>query len=199
MIGRIKGIIVEQYPPHIILETHGMGYEVHMPMNFFNTILETGQEIIIYTHLIVQDSAQLLFGFLHNQERWLFRELIKISGVGPKLAMSTLSSMPVPQFMSAIEYQDINMLVQLPGIGKKTAERLIVEMKDRLSISAESCSSVVKTSTSNTELDHKSAAVAALVVLGYKRQEASIMVNKVARTGTEDCEVLIRNALRAAL
>ncbi|MBT9432993.1 Holliday junction branch migration protein RuvA [Candidatus Sodalis endolongispinus] len=205
MIGRLRGIILEKQPPQVLLETHGVGYEVFMPMTCFYALPETGQEAVIFTHFLVREDAQLLFGFIHKQERVLFRELIKVNGVGPKLALAMLSGMSAQQFVSAVERQEINALVRLPGVGKKTAERLVVEMKDRFKglsgdlfapqgAGEKPAAIDVQTPPASPE----SEAVAALVALGYKPQEASRMVSKVA-SACADCEMLIRDALRAAL
>lgn len=131
MIGRLRGIIIEKQPPLVLLETGGVGYEVHMPMTCFYELPEAGQEAIIFTHFVVREDAQLLYGFNNKQERTLFKELIKTNGVGPKLALAILSGMSAQQFVNAVEREELGALVKLPGIGKKTAERLIVEMKDR--------------------------------------------------------------------
>ncbi|TKI08242.1 Holliday junction branch migration protein RuvA [Martelella alba] len=205
MIGRIRGVILEKQPPQILLEAHGVGYEIHMPMTCFYALPETGQEAVVYTHFVVREDAQLLFGFNEKQERALFRELIKVNGVGPKLALAILSGMSARQFVSAVERQEISALVKLPGVGNKTAERLVVEMKDRFKgmngdLFAPGAADMPPSApvAGGTEKDKEAEAVAALVSLGYKPQEASKLVNKVARPDA-DCETLIRDALRAAL
>ena len=131
MIGRLRGIILEKQPPLVLLETNGVGYEVQLPMTCFYELPDLGQEAIIFTQFIVREDAQLLYGFNDKQERALFRELIKVNGVGPKLALAILSGMSAQQFVSAVEKEEITALIKLPGVGKKTAERLVVEMKDR--------------------------------------------------------------------
>ncbi|MGJ3352363.1 Holliday junction branch migration protein RuvA [Providencia sp. Je.9.19] len=205
MIGRLRGIILEKQPPLVLLELQGVGYEVHMPMTCFYELPDIGQEAIVFTHFVVREDAQLLYGFNDKQERALFKELIKVNGVGPKLALAILSGMSAQQFVSAIEHEAISSLVKLPGIGKKTAERLVVEMKDRFKglngdlfnqtsdITLPNVNSRVP-STSDIEAE----AAAALIALGYKPQEASRMVSKIAKPGS-DSETLIRDALRAAL
>ncbi|MBD1227569.1 Holliday junction branch migration protein RuvA [Xenorhabdus griffiniae] len=205
MIGRLRGTVLEKQPPLVLLETHGVGYEVHMPMTCFYELPEIGQEAILFTQFIVREDAQLLYGFNDKQERALFRELIKVNGVGPKLALAILSGMSAQQFVTAIEQEAITSLVKLPGVGKKTAERLVVEMKDRFKglngdlfnqSSDVNLPAVSKQVNSVAEIEAEAAA--ALVSLGYKPQEASRMVSKVAKPGA-DCETLIREALRAAL
>ncbi|BBV08446.1 TPA: Holliday junction branch migration protein RuvA [Providencia stuartii] len=205
MIGRLRGIVLEKQPPIVLLELQGVGYEVHMPMTCFYELPEIGQEAIVFTHFVVREDAQLLYGFNDKQERALFKELIKVNGVGPKLALAILSGMSAQQFVSAIEQEAISSLVKLPGIGKKTAERLVVEMKDRfkgLNGDLFNQHSDIKLRDVNVKVssraDIEAEAATALVALGYKPQEASRMVSKVAKPDS-DCESLIRDALRAAL
>lgn len=119
MIGRLRGNILEKQPPLVLLEANGVGYEVHMPMTCFYELPELGQEAIVFTHFVVREDAQLLYGFNDKQERALFRELIKVNGVGPKLALAILSGMSAQQFVSAVEREEITALVKLPGVGKK--------------------------------------------------------------------------------
>ncbi|MGB9097326.1 Holliday junction branch migration protein RuvA [Erwinia sp.] len=205
MIGRLRGIILEKQPPLVLLEANGVGYEVHMPMTCFYELPELNQEAILFTQFVVREDAQLLFGFNSKQERALFRELIKVNGVGPKLALAILSGMSAQQFVTAVEREEIAALVKLPGVGKKTAERLVVEMKDRFkgmhgdlfAVDAPFAltSEVQQADAAN---DAEGEAVAALVSLGYKPQEASRMISKLGRPDA-DCETLIREALRAAI
>ncbi|BEO23576.1 Holliday junction branch migration protein RuvA [Serratia marcescens] len=204
MIGRLRGNILEKQPPLVLLEANGVGYEVHMPMTCFYELPELGQEAIVFTHFVVREDAQLLYGFNDKQERALFRELIKVNGVGPKLALAILSGMSAQQFVSAVEREEITALVKLPGVGKKTAERLVVEMKDRFKglngdlFNSSSEISLPSATDKVPDVDAEAEAVSALVALGYKPQEASRMVSKIAKPGA-DCETLIRDALRAAL
>lgn len=204
MIGRLRGNILEKQPPLVLLEANGVGYEVHMPMTCFYELPELGQEAIVFTHFVVREDAQLLYGFNDKQERALFRELIKVNGVGPKLALAILSGMSAQQFVTTVEREEITALVKLPGVGKKTAERLVVEMKDRFKglngdlFANSSEISLPARAGKASEADIEAEAAAALVALGYKPQEASRMVSKIAKPGA-DCETLIRDALRAAL
>lgn len=206
MIGRLRGIILEKQPPQVLLEVNGVGYEVHMPMTCFYELPELNKEAVIFTQFVVREDAQLLFGFNDKQERALFRELIKTNGVGPKLALAILSGMSAQQFVSAVEREEIATLIKLPGVGKKTAERLVVEMKDRFKgmsgdLFNPSAIDVPISSSAPSAIpaeDPEAEAASALVALGYKPQEASRMVSKIARPGA-DCETLIRDALRAAL
>ncbi|SMB38059.1 component of RuvABC resolvasome, regulatory subunit [Serratia proteamaculans] len=203
MIGRLRGNILEKQPPLVLLEANGVGYEVHMPMTCFYELPELGQEAIVFTQFVVREDAQLLYGFNDKQERALFRELIKVNGVGPKLALAILSGMSAQQFVSAVEREEITTLVKLPGVGKKTAERLVVEMKDRFKglngdLFNNNSEITLPTAAQAAEMDAEAEAASALVALGYKPQEASRMVSKIAKPGA-DCETLIRDALRAAL
>jgi len=204
VIGRLRGIILEKQPPLVLLETNGVGYEVHMPMTCFYELPELGQEAIIFTQFIVREDAQLLYGFNDKQERALFRELIKVNGVGPKLALAILSGMSAQQFVSAVEKEEITALIKLPGVGKKTAERLVVEMKDRFKglngdlFNNHTDITLPASASKAKESDAEGEAVAALISLGYKPPEASRMISKVAKSGAES-ETLIREALRAAL
>lgn len=204
MIGRLRGNILEKQPPLVLLEAHGVGYEVHMPMTCFYELPELNHEAVIFTHFVVREDAQLLFGFNSKQERALFRELIKVNGVGPKLALAILSGMSAQQFVTAVEKEEIASLVKLPGVGKKTAERLVVEMKDRFKgmhgdlFGGDSAFTLTSPNVEPETNDAEAEAVAALVSLGYKPQEASRMISKVGRPDA-DCETLIREALRAAI
>lgn len=204
MIGRLRGIIVEKQPPLVLLEVGGVGYEVHMPMTCFYELPDAGKEATVFTQFVVREDAQLLYGFNNKQERTLFRELIKTNGVGPKLALAILSGMSAQQFVTAVEKEEIASLVKLPGVGKKTAERLVVEMKDRFKgmhgdlFGGDSAFTLTTPSAEPETNDAEAEAVAALVSLGYKPQEASRMISKVGRPDA-DCETLIREALRAAI
>ncbi|OTQ72832.1 MULTISPECIES: Holliday junction branch migration protein RuvA [unclassified Gilliamella] len=202
MIGRLRGIIIEKQPPKVLIEVGGVGYEVFMPMTCFYELPDNGKEVIVLTHFAVREDAQVLYGFNHEQERELFRELIKVNGVGPKLALAILSGMSAAQFINAVEQGEIKTLVKLPGVGTKTAERLIVEMKDRVKRFGEELSNVnpaidigdIKKSSNQIE----SEAVSGLIALGYKPQEASRIISKVIRPEM-DCEMLIREALKSVL
>ena len=202
MIGRLRGIVIEKQPPEVLLEVGGVGYEVQMPMSCFYDLPEIGKEAAIHTHFVVREDAQLLYGFNHKQERALFRELIKTNGVGPKLALAILSGMTATQFVLSVEREEISSLVKLPGVGKKTAERLVVEMKDRLKgwVSHDLFSpAMVTLPASEPELrapDVTEDAASALVALGYKPQQASQIVSKIAKEGMS-VEEIIRESLRS--
>ncbi|KFA58542.1 Holliday junction DNA helicase RuvA [Gilliamella sp. Choc4-2] len=202
MIGRLRGTIIEKQPPKVLIEVGGVGYNVFMPMTCFYELPNNGQEVMVLTHFIVREDAQLLYGFNHEQERELFRELIKVNGVGPKLALAILSGMSAQQFINAVEQSEIKTLVKLPGVGTKTAERLIVEMKDRVKRLGEELSAtnmIIETGEHKKSSNQiESEAISALIALGYKPQEASRIISKVI-SHDMDCETLIREALKSAL
>ncbi|KGQ57917.1 Holliday junction branch migration protein RuvA [Gallibacterium anatis] len=202
MIGHLRGILLEKSPPEILLEVNGIGYEVLLPMTSFYHLPEVNMEAAIYTHLVVREDAHLLFGFYHKQDRTLFRELIKTNGVGPKLALAILSAMSVSEFSYAIEREELSKLVKIPGVGKKTAERLIVELKGKFKAYQHDDFFIEQTATqSGIETDKASSiedAISALVALGYKPVEAEKMVKRVAKPEW-DSEQLIREALKNAL
>lgn len=206
MIGRLRGIIIDKQPPEVLIEVNGVGYEVSMPMTCFYELPDNGQEAIILTHFVVREDAQLLYGFNNQRERALFRELIKVNGVGPKLALAILSGMSASQFVAAVEQGEIKTLVKLPGVGTKTAERLIVEMKDRLKrFDSELLNYVQEHNTVNHTISDstlqnqvENEAISALITLGYKPQEASKIINRVLKPDM-NCETLIKEALKYAL
>ncbi|EHY9866956.1 Holliday junction branch migration protein RuvA [Vibrio vulnificus] len=202
MIGRLRGILLEKQPPELLIEVNGIGYEVQMPMSCFYELPNIGEEAIIYTHFVVREDAQLLYGFNTVKERALFREVIKANGVGPKLGLAILSGMTASQFVASVEREDISTLVKLPGVGKKTAERLVVEMKDRLK--GWSVGDLFTPFTDAAPVDSGSAssnsaeeeAVSALLALGYKPVQASKVVSQIAKPDMTS-EQLIREALKS--
>ena len=206
MIGRIRGTLAEKQPPEILVDVAGVGYEIHMPMTSFYQLPAVGEEVVVYTHFVVREDAQLLFGFADKMERGLFRELIKANGVGPKLGLAILSGMSATQFLASVQNEDVSALVSLPGIGKKTAERLVVELKDRLakfgkaqSIAVPPPSADLLSSNTIVEVnDAREEAQSALIALGYKPAQASKLVESVYTQGMES-EALIREALKAAI
>jgi len=191
MIGQIRGVMVEKKPPFLIVDVHGVGYEIQASMNTIYALPALGSAVFLYTHFVVREDAQLLYGFHTEKERVLFRELIKISGVGPKLALSILSGMDVGSFMQAIAERDSSRLIKLPGVGKKTAERLIIEMQDKL----EGFSAVLLTKSGASENLAQQDAISALIALGYKPQDAHATIRKVF-VEDADSEHLIRLALK---
>ena len=197
MIGRLKGIIVEKQPPEILLDVNGVGYEVTLPMSCFYELPNVGEAATVLTHFVVREDAQLLFGFNTKTERALFRELIKTNGVGPKLALAILSGMTADQFIHNVEQGEIAALVKLPGVGKKTAERLIVEMRDRLKgFGGYDLFNPAPESSGMAGGGAKDEALAALQALGYKASQAEQLMKKIAKPGM-DAEQLIREALKS--
>lgn len=205
MIGRLNGILVEKQPPEILLEVSGVGYEVQMPMTCFYDLPKVGENAIVYTHFVVREDAQLLFGFNNKVERALFRELLKANGVGPKLGLAILSGMSAQQFVSCVNNEDSTTLVKLPGVGKKTAERLVLEMKDRLKnwgndLFTPFSDSAVIEPFSDATIPNNAAddAVSALVSLGYKLPQAQKAVKSVSKPDMST-EVLIKESLKSML
>ena len=169
MIGRIKGILIEKIPPFILLDCQGVGYEIEVPMTTFFDLPHEGSEVSLLTHLVVREDAHLLFGFATTSERHMFRQLIKVNGIGAKVALSILSSIESNELTNAIKTDDTNMLIKIPGIGKKTAERLVLELKDRVKdIEVTQASKNVITNIDDIEN--------ALISLGYSASQASIAI-----------------------
>jgi Holliday junction DNA helicase RuvA len=204
LIGRIRGILVEKTPGQALVECSGLGYEVDIPYTTFFHLPEVGQEVTLHTHFVVREDAQSLYGFVSRLDRNLFRLLIKVNGVGPKLAAGILSGLDAKQFIRCVEGRDITSLVKLPGVGKKTAERLLIEMADRISqLEGQFIPASAGTAGSETDAPELSftahnpadEAEAALIALGYKPQEAARAIARVAEEGLSS-EALIRLALR---
>ena len=194
MIGSLRGRIVRKQPPGLTLEVQGVGYELEVSMNTFYSLPEPGAEIHLLTHLTVRDDAHLLFGFADEDERQAFRALIKVSGVGAKLALAILSGIEAGDFKRCIEAGDAARLTRLPGIGKKTAERLLVELRDRLGDWQTAAAGPRRQAD-----DPLHEATTALIALGYRPQEASRLLQAAAgATGDQDSETLIREALKSA-
>ena len=199
MIGRLRGEIVVKQPPQLVLDVQGVGYELEAPMSTFYDLPAVGQQVALYTHLMVRDDAHVLFGFARDEERNLFRSLLKVNGVGARMALAILSGMNGGEFARCVRENDTATLVRLPGIGKKTAERLIVEMRDRLDgpdtvvvLDNRSRDSGLQAGEHTPVAD----AVGALVALGYKPPEASRMVRAVDAADLSS-EEIIRAALKA--
>jgi holliday junction DNA helicase RuvA len=191
MIGFLRGKILRKQPPHLLIDVQGVGYEVEAPMSTFYDLPEAGSEITLFTHLTIRDDAHVLFGFGSESERRFFRSLIRVNGVGPKLALTILSGISLDAFVRCVQEDDSAALTRLPGIGKKTAERLVVEMRDRLD-------DVGAPSAAGVSAHPRDEALSALVSLGYKPQEASQMLRGVKEEGLSS-EELIRRALQGAL
>lgn len=203
MIGRLRGNIVEKQPPRMVVDVGGVGYELEAPMSTFFALSQqpAGAEVTLLTQMIVRDDAILLYGFFEAAERRLFRELIRVSGVGAKLALTVLSGMSVGDFVATIEADDATRLTGLPGVGKKTAARLLVEMRDRLSGTDMAPSLSATPAPGDTEPDTAGASADArnaLTALGYKPAEAQRLLRGLD-TETLDSEALIREALKRAV
>lgn len=199
MIGRLKGILLEKKAPSMLIDVNGVGYEVDVPMTTFYELPKVGEEIVIYTHLVVREDAQSLYGFIRESDRALFRTLIKVSGVGAKLALALLSGITSHDFIKTIRSNDIATLTRIPGVGKKTAERLVIEMRDRL----KELLPETEVQTSATVIpddalppDAIKDAVSALIALGFKPPEASRMVSRIDSNGLAS-EEIIRQALQS--
>ncbi len=196
MIGQLKGTLLDKRPPQLLLDVGGVGYEVEAPMTVFYDLPETGGELLLHTHFVVREDAQLLFGFASRYERELFRSLIKVNGVGPKMALAILSGIEADRLAACIRDQDTTSLVKVPGIGKKTAERLVIEMSDRLDKLDGAPAALPGRVTLDTAPDARADALAALESLGYRNKEAAVAVARAAEQGDDSSEELIRRALR---
>ena len=188
MITRISGVLLEKKAPTLVIDVNGLGYELFVPMSTFYQLPNIGENIILLTHFVVREDAQLLFGFISERERKLFRALIKVNGVGPKLAMTILSGIEADQFVKCVQEQDCETLMRIPGIGKKTAERLMIETRDRLS----------EWEVTSLPVDLNQAmqdALSALAALGYKPSDAKRVITKIHQP-SHNSEQLIKLALQ---
>jgi len=198
MIGRLSGTLIDKQVSDILVDVGGVGYELQVPLTTMFRLPDVNRPLTLFTHLVVREDAQLLYGFYDLTDRALFRQLIKVNGVGPKLALTILSGMDGDQFARCVHDNDIKTLVQLPGVGRKTAERLLVEMRDRLadwapSQSAQQAADEPAAKPGNIVAD----AEGALIALGYKPQEAAKAVSAANDDGVESSEELIRRALKS--
>lgn len=206
MIGRVRGVLVEKRAPWLVIElANGLGYEIEAPMSTFYRLPDLGQAITLYTHQTVREDAHLLYGFSELHERVLFRSLIRVNGVGPKLALTILSSFEPQAFVFCVNQGDTASLTRVPGIGKKTAERLIIEMRDRLAdpFALDHGAETLISATANitpraVQPSAVQEAMSALVALGYKPQEASKAMSQIDTTDLS-CEVIIRQVLQRVM
>jgi Holliday junction DNA helicase RuvA len=191
MIGALTGTLASKQPPWLMLDVGGVGYELEAPMSTFYELPQVGSKLTLVTHLVVREDAQLLYGFLSNAERVLFRELLKVSGIGARIGLAVLSSMSVSGFHQCVMNRDLASLVRIPGVGKKTAERLLVEMPDRLPEDRLNGSAGVAAPAAQAASEAESA----LLALGYRQAEVARMLSSLDTTGLST-EALIREALR---
>ena len=187
MIGRLTGLLLEKQPPLVLLDVQGVGYEVNVPMSTFYTLPDTGERIILHTYLVVREDVHLLFGFATDTERQAFRQLVKISGVGARTALAVLSGLSVSDLYQAVVDQDSRQILQVPGIGKKTAERLLLELRDKLSSDMIGTDGHASSSKVNNDV------LNALLSLGYNEREASWAIKKLS------LDVTVSEGIREAL
>ncbi|PJK12112.1 Holliday junction branch migration protein RuvA [Lysobacteraceae bacterium NML120232] len=195
MIGRLKGILIYKQPPWLVLDVHGVGYELEVPMSTFYDLPEVGREVSLHTHYAQKEDSVALYGFLSEGERRLFRDVQKVSGIGAKIALAVLSGVSVGDFARLIQTADVTALTRIPGIGKKTAERMVLELRDRAADLGGATASPVLAAGA---MDALGEATIALQQLGYKPAEAERMAKKAAADG-DSAEHIIRKALQAAL
>lgn len=200
MIGRLQGILAEKQPPHLLIDVNGVGYAVEVPMSTYYQLPNIDEKVMLHIHQVVREDAHLLYGFYEKKERELFRELIRLNGVGPKLALALMSTLSVSEMIETVRQQNTAALVKVPGVGKKTAERLLIELRDRFkaweggteAVTPLASEVAMTNPASNAEMD----AVSALISLGYKPQEASRAVAMVDGKDDMSSEELIRRALK---
>ena len=200
MIGRVTGTLLEKQAPNILLDVGGLGYEVQVPMTTLFELPEVGSRVTLLTHFVVREDSQLLYGFLREQDRSLFRDLIKVSGVGPKMGLAILSGMDTDAFVRSVQLEDASKLVQLPGVGRKTAARLLVEMRDRVKDWAPDAADDAEAGTPAANRRRVLAeAESALIALGYKPVEASKVLSALDLESVDSAEELIRLALQSTV
>lgn len=197
MIGYIRGILLEKQAPLLVVDVAGIGYEIDAPMSTFYQLPDIGKEVALFTHFVIREDAHALFGFYTREERTLFRTLLKVNGVGPRLALTILSSITPEEFVRSVLNNDTVSLVRMPGVGKKTAERLVIEMRDKLATWYQTDTANPQLSSTSPPIRHQvlQDAISALVSLGYKHQESNRIVTKIDDGGASS-EELIRRALR---
>jgi Holliday junction DNA helicase RuvA len=187
LIGRISGILAEKNPPQILVDVGGVGYDIDVPMSTFYNLPEVGSKVVLLTHFVVREDAQLLFGFLSHDERLTFRQLLKVSGVGARTALAVLSGMSVAELVSAVARQEVGRLTKVPGIGKKTAERLLLELKDKLPTAPGMSAGVLPVADAGSDI------LNALMALGYSDKEAAMATKSLPE------DVTVSDGIRQAL
>ncbi len=200
MIGFLKGRLAVKQPPMLLVDVNGVGYELEAPMSTFYGLPATGEPVALFTHLVVREDAHILYGFAAESERRLFRALLKVSGVGPKIALGILSGASVEDFLRIIEAEDIGMLTRIPGIGRKTAERVIIEMRDNVQKLAATAATMAGAPAAlvGAAPSPQSEAFAALIALGYKPPEVTKLLKSADEPGLSTTEI-IRRALKSAV
>jgi Holliday junction DNA helicase RuvA len=193
VIGRLAGILVRKEPPSLLLDVNGVGYELDAPMSTFYDLPGTGEKVVLYTHLVVREDAQLLYGFSRESQRQLFRSLLKVNGVGPRVALAVLSGLSEQELIVCLAHEDIARLTKVPGIGRKTAERLVIELRDKVDLTAAPLAGAAR--PVSVPADPAQESTSALIALGYKPQEASRAVGNVPGEGLKS-EEIIRQALK---
>ena len=187
MIGRLTGVLLEKNPPQILLDVQGVGYELDVPMSTFYNLPALHEKVILHTHFVVREDAQLLYGFASTEERLAFRQLLKISGVGPKLALSVLSGLSLNDLAAAVANKDVGRLTKIPGVGKKTAERLLLELQGKFTVSGTHVAQGAPIASSGNDI------VNALLALGYNEKEADWAPKQLPK------EVGVSDGIRQAL
>lgn len=198
MIGRIKGTLIQKDPPIMLVDVNGVGYEIEAPVRVFFELPHDGEEVTIITHMLVREDAQILYGFNNYGQRELFRKLLKVNGIGAKSALAVLSTMSVDEFVAMVQSQDVNGIVKVPGVGKKTAQRLIIEMRDKLGDVAGDDISLPGTGANvaraanlgNMPATAQSEALIALQSLGFRPQEVNLLIKQIAKDGMTAEEII---------
>jgi Holliday junction DNA helicase RuvA len=197
MIGFLRGRLAAKHPPALLVDVNGVGYEMEAPMSTFYGLPAAGEPVALFTHMVVREDAQILFAFGTEGERRLFRGLLKVSGVGPKIALGILSGASVEEFLRTIEAEDVAMLTRIPGIGRKTAERVIIEMRDSVKKFSSPLPGIDGAPAFGAAATPQSEAFGALVALGYKPPEVTRLLKAADEPGLSTTE-LIRRALKSA-
>jgi holliday junction DNA helicase RuvA len=194
MIGLLRGTLASKQAPRIVIDCHGVGYEVETPMSTFLNLPATGAGVELHTHLLVREDAQILYGFATEEERTLFRTLLRVSGVGAKIGLAILSTMSAADFQRCVEHENTAALIRIPGVGRKTAERLIIEMRDKVTV----LPGLARAGTPSVSATPRGEAVDALLALGYRVSEVDRLIGTADLAG-KSAEDIIRHALRQAV